>query len=141
MDNYNIRVDGGSLFLFFLMAVLIIALVVFFLYCLWKLFVKAGKPGWASLISGHNTVLLLEIIGRPGWWFFLFLIPVVNIVLMVMLAFDLVKVFGKDTGFGCLLILFPYVIIPILALGDAKYLGPIDYQTVPTAAPAAPAKK
>jgi hypothetical protein len=130
--SYDYRFDSGSFFVFLLSMLLILALVAFYVYCFWKLFEKAGKPGWATLISGHNIVVLLEIIGHPGWWYFFFIVPIVNLVLGIMLIFELVKVFGKDTGFGCLTILFPYVMVPILALGDAKYLGPIVNQPVQT---------
>jgi hypothetical protein len=52
---------------------------------------------------------------------------------------DLAKVFGKDTTFGCLMVLFPFILIPILALGDAKYLGPIAGQATASTTPQAPA--
>jgi len=48
-----------------------------------------------------------------------------KIVVSVIVFFDLAKVFGKSTGFGIGLILLPFIFIPVLAFGDAKYLGPI----------------
>ena len=56
-------------------AVVMIGLAVFFIICFWKIFTKAGKPGWASLIPIYNLVVYLEIVGRPIWWLVWFLIP------------------------------------------------------------------
>jgi hypothetical protein len=107
---------------------IVLACVVFYLYCYWRLFEKAGRKGWEALITGHNTVEQFLIVGRPGWWYFLLLIPLANIVIEIMLIFDLAKVFGKDTGFGFGLLFLPFIFIPILALGDAEYQGPLTFE-------------
>ena len=67
---------------------------------LWKIFVKAGKPGWAAIVPIYNLVVLLEIVGKPIWWIVLFLIPCANIVAAVLVALGLAKSFGKETGFA-----------------------------------------
>jgi hypothetical protein len=91
--------------------------------CLWKVYVKAGKPGWAAIVPIYNIIVLLEIVGRPLWWVILMLIPCVNIVVVIMVQIDLAKKFGKDVGFGIGLILLPIIFLPILAFGDAEYQG------------------
>ncbi|KAF0111825.1 MAG: hypothetical protein FD147_627 [Chloroflexi bacterium] len=101
------------------------AVIVFYLFCLWRIYVKAGKPGWAAIIPIYNILVQLEILGRPWWYLLLMLIPLVNIVVGIMLIFDLAKVFGKSTGFGFGLLFLSFIFIPILAFGDAKYQGPI----------------
>lgn len=113
-----------------------LAVGAFYLYCYWRLFEKAGKPGWTSLIPVYNVLVTLEIIGRPWWWLLLMLVPVVDIVIGVMIYLDLAKVFGKGSGFAIGLIFLPFIFIPILALGEAKYLGPIAGQ--PTVYPPPP---
>ena len=123
---------------FFIPLFFSLVIAAFYVFCMWKLFTKAGKPGWAALIPIYNTLVQLEILGREWFWFLLMLIPGVNLVIFVVMMLDMAKVFGKDTSFGCLLILFPFVMIPILALGDAKYLGPIAAQP-PSATPQPPA--
>ena len=90
----------------------------------WKLFVKAGKPGWAGIIPIYNGVVLLEIVGRPIWWIVLCFIPCVGFIVGVILCIDLAKSFGKDTGFAIGLVLLPIVFFPILAFGDSRYVGP-----------------
>ena len=44
------------------------AIVLFYCVCFWKIFSKAGQPGWAAFIPIYNTVVLLQIVGRPVWW-------------------------------------------------------------------------
>lgn len=104
---------------------LYMAVIVFFLFCMWRIYVKAGKPGWAAIIPIYNILVQLEILGRPWWFLLLMLVPLVNVVIGIILLFDLAKVFGKGTGFGFGLLFLPFIFIPILALGDATYKGPI----------------
>ena len=120
-SNYN---DGMGFFGFFAF-LLYFAVGVFYVYCMWRIYVKAGKPGWASIIPIYNILVQLEILGRPWWWLLLLFVPGVNIVISIILLLDLAKVFGKSSGFGVGLIFLSFIFIPILALGDAKYLGPI----------------
>ncbi|GAA4864472.1 DUF5684 domain-containing protein [Saccharopolyspora rosea] len=90
----------------------------------WRLFGKAGQPGWAAIIPFYNTVVLLRTAGRPGWWLVLMLIPIVNVVVSVVTCLDLAKSFGKGAGFGVLTFLFPIIGFPILGFGGANYVGP-----------------
>ena len=90
---------------------------------LWKIFAKAGKPGWAAIIPIYNLIVLLQIAGKPLWWIVLFLIPVVNIVAAVMVFVSVAKAFGKGTGFAIGMLLLGPIFIPILGFGSAKYIG------------------
>ena len=91
---------------------------------LWTIYSKAGQPGWAAIVPIYNVIVLLEIVGKPWWWLFLMLIPIVNIVILVMVYHNLSLSFGKEGGFTVGLILLGIVFFPILAFGDAKYVGP-----------------
>ncbi|MCA9100891.1 MAG: signal peptidase I, partial [Planctomycetales bacterium] len=84
-------------------------------------FTKAGKPGWGALIPIYNVILLLQIAGRPIWWILLFLIPIVNLVIAVIVAIDIAKHFDKGTGFGLGLAFLGFIFYPILGFGDARY--------------------
>ena len=97
---------------------------VFMLVAMWKIFTKANKPGWAAIIPFYNIWVTLEIVGRPGWWLLLTLIPGVNLVIGIIVLVDLAKSFGKGGGFAIGLLLLPYVFFPILGFGDAQYQGP-----------------
>jgi hypothetical protein len=90
----------------------------------WKIFSKAGKPGWASIVPFYNTIVLLEIVGEPWWWLLLLLIPYLNFIILILIIHKLSLSFGKGVGFTLGLILLFFIFLPILAFGDAKYLGP-----------------
>jgi hypothetical protein len=88
----------------------------------WKIYVKAGQPGWACIVPIYSLIVLLDIIKKPGIWFLWLLIPIVNIFFAIRVAVELAKVFGKDTGFAVGLIFLPFIFLPILAFGDAQYM-------------------
>jgi hypothetical protein len=90
---------------------------------MWKIYGKAGKPGWASLIPIYNTFVMLDIVGKPGIWFLYLLIPFVNVIFAIKLTFALARSFGKDTGFALGLLMFPLVFIPLLGFGNAEHQG------------------
>lgn len=106
------------------MMMLYFAVIVLLLTSMWKLFTKAGRPGWHALIPIYNSMVLAEIVGRPGWVGLLNFVPLLNIYVNVVLALDISKSFGKDVVFGVLAIFFPYVTFPILGFGSARYVGP-----------------
>ncbi len=90
---------------------------------LWKVFTKAGKPGWAAIIPIYNVVVLLQIAGKPVWWIILFLIPFVNFVIMVLVWMGVAKAFGKGVGYTIGLLVLSPIFIPMLGFGSAKYSG------------------
>ncbi|TGK39128.1 DUF5684 domain-containing protein [Leptospira andrefontaineae] len=103
-------------------AIVYIAILGVFLFSFWKIFEKAGRPGWAGIIPIYNLYVLMEIVGRPGWWFILFFVPCVGLVISILVAIDLAKSFGKTAGYA---VLFIFGIgYPILAFSDSKYVGP-----------------
>jgi hypothetical protein len=103
---------------------IILAVVIFLIAAMWKIFEKAGQPGWAAIVTIYNKYLMLQIGGKPGWGLILFLIPFVNYVFIIWTYNMLSKSFGKEEGFTVGLVLLGIVFFPILGFGDAKYLGP-----------------
>jgi hypothetical protein len=102
-------------------SLLVISLALFMIVSVWKVFVKAGKPGWASLIPFYNAYVLLKMAGKPGWWLLLLLIPLVNIVFGFLTMLGLSERFGKGVGYALGLIFLPIVFYPILAFGESTY--------------------
>ena len=102
---------------------LIIAVVV--LVGMWKVFVKAGKPGWGAIIPLYNLYCLFDMTFGKGWMFILTIIPVVNFVLTIMMWVKLAKAFGKGGGFAVGLIFLPFIFVPVLGFSDAEYSGPV----------------
>ena len=105
---------------------LLIALAV--IVAMWKVFTKAGQPGWASLIPFYNIYVWCKIVGRPGWWLILMFIPFVNFIIAIILCIDLAKSFGKGAGFGIGIVFLGFIFLAILGFGDAQYQGPAQAQ-------------
>jgi len=98
-----------------------LVVILLIIISLWKIFVKAGKPGWASIVPIYNLIVLIEICCKPLWWFILLLIPFVNIIVLIILYIELAKRFGKGVGFAIGLLILPFIFFPVLAFSDAKY--------------------
>ena len=90
---------------------------------LWKIFEKAGEPGWKALIPFYNAYILFKITWGNGWKFLLLLIPIANIVFAVITEVKLAKAFGKGGGFAVGLILLAPIFYLILGFGPDQYLG------------------
>ncbi|HEX5489930.1 MAG TPA: DUF5684 domain-containing protein [Candidatus Udaeobacter sp.] len=103
----------------------------------WKIYTKAGQPGWACIIPIYNLYIWCKIVGRPAWWIILMLIPFVNFIVGIVLCIDLAKSFGKGVGFGIGLLLLGIIFFPILGFGSAQYLGPTAGSLTPSTAPQA----
>ncbi len=108
-----------------LLALVGLAIALMMIASMWKVFTKAGQPGWAVLVPVYNIVILLKITGKPTWWLALFFVPVANFVVMIMIVIALAKSFGKSTGFGLGMLFFGFVFYPILGFGDAQYTPPV----------------
>lgn len=134
--EYSWGVGGGAALLVYL------AFIVLVVVGMWKVFTKAGEEGWKAIIPVYNVWVLLKIVGRPGWWLILFLIPVVNIIVWIIVANDISRSFGKGLGFTIGLIFLAPIFILILGLGGARYVGPaglaIGTPIAPPPPPAAP---
>lgn len=119
----------GSLF-GLLFGLLYIAFIGAIFYGNWKLYEKAGKPGWASIVPIYNIIVLHEIVGRELIKVLLLFIPLVNFYFIITLHISLAKSFGKrDVGSYLLTIFFaPFY----LGLGDARYIGPVEGDSTTT---------
>jgi hypothetical protein len=100
-----------------------LAVAVLMVAATWKVFSKAGKPGWAAIIPIYNMIVLLQIVGKPAWWVLLMLIPVVNLIVCIIVYIELAKAFGQGAGFAIGLLLLGIVFFPVLGFGPAKYVG------------------
>jgi hypothetical protein len=106
------------------MIIVFLAMLVVGIAAMWRVFEKAGQPGWASLIPIYNLYIMTRIGGKPGWWVLLFLVPFLNIVFLIWLYNMISKSFGKDEGFTIGLSILGFIFWPILGFGSARYLGP-----------------
>ena len=106
-----------------LFTIISLVLCVFVLVCMWIVFRKAGKPGWAAIVPFYNLYVLFDITWGSGMRFLLLLIPIYNIILSIQTQVRLAKAFGKSGGFAAGLVFLPYIFIPLLAFGKETYQG------------------
>jgi hypothetical protein len=100
-----------------------LVVIVGLLIGMWKVYAKAGKPGWAALVPIYNFIVLIQISGRPLWWIVLMFIPCVSIFAYLFVCIDIAKAFGKGAGFGVGLCFLAPIFFPILGFGSAVYQG------------------
>jgi hypothetical protein len=103
---------------------LLLGVIAFMIVAMWRVFEKAGQPGWTALIPIYNTYILLKIASRPGWWLLLLFIPFVNFIVSLVVHYDVAKAFGRGMGYMLLLAFVPIIGWPLLAWGDVKYKKP-----------------
>jgi len=99
----------------------ILAIAVFTIICHWKIYAKAGEPGWACLVPIYNIIVWLKIINKPWWWLLLLIIPIVNIVILNIMIHRLALSFGKGAGFTLGLLFVNVIFYAILAFDKSTY--------------------
>lgn len=115
--------------------VFMVAFAVLLIVAEWRLFEKAGEPGWAAIVPLYNLYTLFKIAWGNGWKMLFLLIPFANIVFSIMVYVKLSHSFGKRGGFCVGVVLLPYVFLPIMAFTeDIKYIAPDDGSTNTTTA-------
>lgn len=121
MDNYYSAVGAGIGTAYYLF------ILVFYIACvigMWKMFEKADKPGWASLIPFYNLYCVYDIGWGTGWLFLLTFVPCVGFIFDIMLSFKMAKAYGQGTGFGFGILFLKPIFYMILGFGDSEYIGP-----------------
>jgi hypothetical protein len=98
-----------------------LSIIVFAILSQWKVFEKAGQPGWACLVPFYNIIILLKIANKPTWWLFMFFIPIANIVFLIMMLNRISLSFGKSSGFTVGLIFLSIIFWGILAFDKSEY--------------------
>lgn len=88
---------------------------------MWKVFEKAGQPGWAAIVPIYNLFVLLQIVNKPTWWIVLLLLPLINIVILIIVTIALAEKFGKGGGFAVGMVFLPFVFYPMLGFGDERF--------------------
>jgi hypothetical protein len=72
---------------------------------------------WLAWIPIINIILLLNIAKKPIWWFILFLIPLVNIVIAILVWMGVAEARNKPSWWGILLI------VPVVGIIVPGYLA------------------
>lgn len=115
---------GIAAYLAFVLVLLLITFV-----GMWKVFEKAGQPGWAAIIPFYNFYVMTILIAKKEMlWFILFLIGSficgpLAIVASFVVNLEIASKFGKGAGYGIGLTLLPFIFYPMLGFGSARYRG------------------
>ncbi|GLB31685.1 hypothetical protein LAD12857_36080 [Lacrimispora amygdalina] len=124
--------------------IIVLAVLIFLLITNWRIFSKAGKPGWAALVPFYNAYIMSDIaFGNANYfiaimflWVMVFigriteigilrsLVSLLSLVLYIIYCTKISKAFGKSSGFTVGLVLLPLIFFPILGFGSAEYIGP-----------------
>lgn len=112
--------------------ILIYVMLVLHMVSLPKIFEKGGiKESWKGYIPIYNYIVWLKLIGKPWWWIFFAIVPLVNLIVMVALHVETARKFGKFSPADTLLsILVPWYYIPFLAFkAENKFTDePVQWQ-------------
>lgn len=120
MNDATAAVAAGSM----VYSVITLAISIVVLVGFWKVFEKAGKPGWGAIVPFYNLYCLFDMSFGTGWLFLLTFVPCVNVVMIIIMYIKLATAFDKGIGFGIGILFLPYIFIPMLGFGDAQYVGP-----------------
>ena len=115
----NDIMNSVSVIMFMAFLVIIVIMII----SSYKIFKKAGKKGWTSLIPIYNLIVSIKIAELPIWYFILCFIPILNIYVLFKVNIETAHKFGKSTGFGVLMIFLGVICYPILAFGKSQYKG------------------
>lgn len=110
---------SGSTLLLLVGSILII--LILFIAANYRIFLKAGQPGWKCLIPIYNLYILIKISGKPGWWLILMFIPLVGAVIYLLTLLSLAEKFGKGPLFGVGLFFLNIIFFPVLAFDGSTY--------------------
>ena len=134
-----------------LLMIVALAVVVLEIIAYWKLFKKAGEPGWKAVIPAYGPYTMfrlawrplyfwilvglgvlsglfssLMLTGRRGLAVFVFLHVVFAVAMLVVYIIFLVKLahaYGKGPGFAVGMVFLTAIFVLILAFGDSQYIG------------------
>ena len=140
----------GAVFGGMLAGVLVFGVIVavLLIIAMWKIFTKAGEPGWKSIVPIYNTYILFKISGMKNFFWYTLIASLVqtlivsiagqgsgfasfitiavgifDLVVAIMLCNKLAKSFGKGIGYTLGLIFLPNIFTLILGFGSAEYVG------------------
>ena len=121
--SYSYTLDEFNMEALMLILVVTLALMVLYIIGLWKIYKKAGEPGWGAIIPFYNQYILAKITLGNGWLFLLLFIPIVNIIMLLVMMYRLATVFGRSGLFGVGLIFLPFIFTLVLGFGKSEYIG------------------
>lgn len=113
--------DLMGIFIAFLIPLLIFSAVM--IVAQWKIFEKAGKPGWAAIVPFYNFIVMLQVAKMSLAYLLLLFLPVIGpVIIGFMMSIRTARGFGRSAIFGIFgLMIFSFIGYPILAFGSDQY--------------------
>ena len=138
LEEFLGAATGVAIALAILLVLVVTAIAVVMIVANCKMFAKAGEKWWKGLIPFYNYWVETRIAGLAWWWFIIYVglmafslgsaakggnyvISIMALLVGYNYNYNLAKKFGKSDGFAVLLFLLPFIGLPILAFGSAKY--------------------
>lgn len=101
-----------------------LVIFIFYLFTVWRIFEKAGQPGFLAIIPLVNIyIMVTKLAGKPAWWILLMFIPIVNFFVGIMVIHAVSENFGQGIGFTLGLVFLGFIFYPLLAFGDYQFMG------------------
>ena len=125
----------GAIILIGFLALIGLAIAIVMIIAECKIYTKAGEKWWKVFVPLYNSWIQTKIVGLAWWWFLIFVgtsvlmdiktvAPIAGIGVILIsfnYNYNLAKKFGKSNGFALLTTFLPFVGLPILGFGSAKY--------------------
>ena len=105
----------------FLSFLIYVVIYVYVAYCIMVIAKRTNtENAWYAWVPFLNLYLLCKIADKPGWWIILFLIPLVNIVISIIVWMRIAEKMGKPSWLGILWVIPPLglIIVGYLAFSD-----------------------
>ena len=96
-------------------------LLLWTIICRWKMFQKAGLPGWGAIIPFYNIYLRFKMAGMSWWWVLSLVFPPLFLIVFIVSFFKIPQKFGKHWAWGLGLWLLNPIFIGLLAFGKSNY--------------------
>lgn len=97
----------------------------------WKLFEKAGVPGWKTIIPYYNLYVWMRLIEKPFWWYIILIIPFINIFVFMLMIIELIKGYQRFSLLDQVLaVIVPFIFLPYVASKSGDYIAPKNREKI-----------
>ncbi len=114
---------------------MILGYLVFFAIMQYRIAHKTGNSdiAWWAFVPILNTLLLIQMAGKPLWWFALLLVPFVNAIVFFALWMIAARNAGSNMFWGFWVLIPPFSILALImiAFGATRYTYPDDTTGTP----------
>ena len=125
-DDYDVVYKSNInefLIYWIILGIIVILLIALTFISLSKVFKKANRSGISAFMPFYNIYVLVELANLPKSYFFLGIIPIINIPFLCKINMEIAKLFKKSPMYGIGITFLPFIYLPLLAFSDSEYIG------------------